>query len=82
MKVEQSYKGPTIYTGNHVTEELVQTVKDALNTRNRVHVSFDVIGRTKHEMLSYELAELLGDEYDIEVKYSSYWCMVRRKVVG
>lgn len=81
MKVEQSYLGPTLYTGNAVTEELVICVREALESIKAVHVSFDVIGRTKHEMLSYELEGKLGEDYEVKVTYRSYGCKITKRRV-
>lgn len=81
MEVKQSWKGPTIYTNNKVSDELVQSVKDACIEHAYVHVSFDVIGRTKHMNLSHELAKELGETYEVEIEYWSYLCKVYRKEV-
>lgn len=81
MEVVQGYKGLTIYTNNHVTEELVEATKNACEKDTWIHVSFDVIGRTKHVQLSYELAGKLGEEYEAVIDYTSYGCAIRRKMV-
>lgn len=78
MEVKQSYNGLTIYTGNHVDDELVDAVKKALDTADKVNVCFNVIGRTKHENLSYELVNKLGDKYDADIDYGLYRCEVWR----
>lgn len=78
MKIEQSYNGLTIYAENHVTDELVEAVEKVLDTADRVNVSFNVIGRTKHECLSYELIQKLGTGYDADIDYGLYRCEVWR----
>ena len=78
MEVKQSYKGPTIYTGNQVDEDLVDAVKNALEVHDSIHVCFDVIGRTKHVCLSNQLVQDLGEGYEAGIDYLHYNCEVRR----
>ena len=78
MKVEMSYKGPTVFTDNDVSDELVHNVKVACLQHDFVCVSFDVTGRTCHTVLSHQLAHELGDSYDVEIEYWSYLCKVRK----
>lgn len=77
MNVVQSYKGPTIYATNHVSDSLVTVIKKALETYSVIHISFDVIGRTCHRVLSQELAIKLGDGYEVTIGYN-YGCSVKR----
>lgn len=57
----------TIHTGNSVTEDLVNTIKNILDEGERLDVSFSVVGRTKHAQLGQELAEALGDDYIVTI---------------
>lgn len=66
----------TIYTDNAVTEELIKEVKEALETNDVVEVSFDVTGRTCHQMLSFQLAERMP-EYKFEIGYN-YVCKITK----
>ena len=84
MECVMSYKGPTIYTNNHVSEELVQVVKDACEKYEWVNVSFDVIGRTCHVMLSHELVGKLrlDGKYEAYIDYGMYDCRIRKEVTS
>ena len=81
MSVSMSYLGPTIYTGNSVSKELVWQTKCALQEHDYVCICFDVIGRTKHVCLARELLEDLGDEYEAQIEYDSYLCKITKKEV-
>lgn len=80
MECEMSYRGPAIYTGNDVTEELVQSVIAACSEHEFVCVNFDVIGRTCHTVLANQLMCELGNDYEVEIEYWSYLCKVRKAV--
>ena len=74
MSVE--VKGNKIYTNNHVSEELVNAARLAIETHGDVDVSFDVIGRTMHGILAHQLHEKLGkDTYGAEIEYN-YGCRI------
>lgn len=70
-------KEKTIYTDNHVTNELIEEVKEALKEYDTVNVCFDVTGRTCHMILSGELAEKMQD-YDFEIEYN-YGCKIQKR---
>lgn len=70
-------KEKTIYTDNHVTNELIEEVKEAFKEYDIVNVSFDVTGRTCHMILSEELAEKMQD-YDFEIEYN-YCCKIQKR---
>ena len=78
MNLTEDWRGPAIYTNNQVSDELVQSVKDALEDQLYIYVSFDVIGRTRHVCLSHELMERLGDDYKADIDYDMYGCKVSR----
>lgn len=82
MECKMSYKGYTIYTNNCVTEDLVQSVKDACEKHDWVHVSFDVIGRTMHVCLAHELVAKLriDGDYEANIDYDMYECAIRKVV--
>ena len=82
MESGMSYRGYTIYTNNHVTLDLVQSVKDACEQHEWVYVSFDVIGRTMHVCLAEELADRLRLEgmYEVRIDYGMYECAIRKVV--
>lgn len=80
MECKMSYRGYTIYTNNHVTEDLVQSVIAACSEHEYVCVSFDVIGRTCHVVLAQQLMHELGNDYEVEIEYWSYLCKVRKAV--
>ena len=66
----------TIYTDNRVSDNLIQEVKEALKEYDTVEVSFDVTGRTYHEMLSNQLADKMP-EYKFEIGYN-YLCRITK----
>lgn len=70
-------KEKTIYTDNHVTNELIEEVKEAFKEYDIVNVSFDVTGRTCHMILSEELAEKMQD-YDFSIEYN-YGCKIQKR---
>lgn len=67
----------TIYTNNRVSDQLIEEVKEALKEYDTVEVSFDVTGRTMHQMLSNQLADKMPD-YKFEIDYN-YVCIVKNK---
>lgn len=72
-------QGNDIYTGNRVTEELVQAVKELLAQHAEVEVSFSVTGRTMHQILAHQLySKLSHNDYDAEITYN-YGCKLRKK---
>lgn len=79
MKVATDYDGITIYTNNHITEELIEKTKELCETNSEVNVSFSVIGRTCHMCLAHELASALGDSYKAKIDYDMYTCKISRK---
>ena len=67
---------------NYVNDEVVEAVqKKFMEGYDTIYVAFDVIGRTRHEYLSYQLGSrlraLYGPKVNIEVDYN-YQCVVRR----
>ena len=67
----------TIYTDNYVSDKLIEEVKEALKEYDTVEVSFDVTGRTMHQMLSIQLSEKMP-EYNFEIDYN-YICLIKNK---
>ena len=67
----------TIYTENYISDSLVEEVKEALKQYDQVEVSFDVTGRTLHQLLSVQLSEKMP-EYDFEIGYN-YLCIIKNK---
>jgi hypothetical protein len=76
---KDSWQGPTIYTDNSVSVELVDLTKEKCELFEAVHVSFDVTGRTRHVQLAHELERKLGADYIVEVDYDLYKCKVSRR---
>ena len=79
VKEDKIYNGKIIFTDNCVTDKLIEVVQEVLNTEEKVRVSFDVMGETKHLILSNELGYKLHDiseSYDTEV--GRYKCVVRK----
>lgn len=71
----------SMYFKNYVNDEVVEAVqKKFMEGYDTIYVSFNVIGRTRHEQLSYQLGlrlrELYGPKVNIEVGYN-YTCDVR-----
>ena len=71
----------SVYFKNYVNDEVVEAVqKKFMEGYDTIYVSFDVIGRTRHEQLSYQLGSrlraLYGPKVNIEVDYN-YQCAVR-----
>ena len=67
--------------GNHVNDEVVEAVQKKFKEGyDTIYVAFDVIGRTRHEYLSYQLGSrlraLYGPKVNMEVDYN-YQCVVR-----
>ena len=70
-----------VYFRNYVNNEVVEAVqKKLIEGYDTIYVVFDVIGRTFHEQLSYQLSlrlrALYGPKVNIEVGYN-YQCVVR-----
>lgn len=66
---------------NYVNDEVVEAVqKKFMEGYDTIYVAFDVMGRTRHEQLSYQLGShlraLYGPKVNIEVGYN-YQCDVR-----
>ena len=66
---------------NYVNDEVVEAVqKKFMEGYDTIYVAFDVMGRTFHEQLSYQLSSrlraLYGPKVNIEVGYN-YQCDVR-----
>ena len=79
VKEDKIYGGKIIFTDNCVTDQLVETVQEVLKTEGKVRVSFDVMGETKHLLLSNELRLKLRDiseEYDAEI--GRYQCNIAK----
>lgn len=71
----------SVYFKNIVNDEVVEAVqKKFMEGYDTVYVSFDVMGRTCHEQLSYQLGSrlraLYGPKVNIEVGYN-YQCAVK-----
>lgn len=71
----------SVYFKNYVNDEVVEAVqKKFMEGYDTIYVSFDVIGRTRHEYLSYQLGSrlraLYGPKVNMEVDYN-YQCVVR-----
>lgn len=50
----------SVYFKNYVNNEVVEAVqKEFMKGYDTIYVSFDVIGRTRHEQLSYQLGSRL-----------------------
>ncbi len=76
---ERGLYGRTLYCNNTVTEEVTESVKNAIAKYNEpIYVSFDVTGRTCHYMLGNQLAESLGDTYEVAIEYN-YYVQVKKK---
>ena len=70
-----------VYFRNYVNNEVVEAVqKKLIEGYDTIYVVFDVIGRTFHEQLSYQLSTrlraLYGPKVNIEIGYN-YQCDVR-----
>ena len=70
-----------VYFRNYVNNEVVEAVqKKLIEGYDTIYVVFDVIGRTFHEQLSYQLGTrlraLYGPKVNIEIGYN-YQCDVR-----
>lgn len=70
-----------VYFRNYVNNEVVEAVqKKFIEGYDTIYVVFDVIGRTFHEQLSYQLSTrlraLYGPKVNIEIGYN-YQCDVR-----
>lgn len=72
----------SLYFANKVDTEVVKKVQEVLDSGKRVvYVSFNVTGRTFHQILSYQLAErvtaLYGPKVDVQIGYN-YECTIKR----
>lgn len=73
--------GRTLYCNNYVNEEVINSVKAAVEQYNEpIYVSFDVTGRTCHCMLGNQLAKDLGNGYEVTIEYN-YYVQVKKKEV-
>lgn len=71
-------KGNKIYARNCVNSALVLAAKQLLECFDEIFVHFDVIGRTKHELLSHELySNLDQNKYGAVITYN-YGCKLYR----
>lgn len=66
---------------NYVNDDVVEAVqKKFMEGYDTIYVAFDVMGRTRHEQLSYQLGSrlraLYGPKVNIEVGYN-YQCDVK-----
>ena len=68
----------TLFFENNITDRVIYEVREAMKENDVVNVSFSVIGRTCHQMLSCQLAEILKDEFNFEIGYN-YKCRVTKK---
>ena len=71
----------SVYFKNYVNDEVVEAVqKKFMEGYDTIYVSFDVMGRTCHQQLSYQLSlrlhALYGPKVNIEVGYN-YQCDVK-----
>ena len=71
----------SVYFKNIVNDEVVEAVQKKFKEGyDTIYVSFDVIGRTRHEYLSYQLGSrlraLYGPKVNIEVGYN-YQCVIK-----
>ena len=71
----------SMYFKNYVNDEVVEAVqKKFMEGYDTIYVSFDVMGRTRHEQLSYQLGSrlraLYGPKVNIEVDYN-YQCDIK-----
>ena len=71
----------SVYFKNAVNDEVVEAVqKKFMEGYDTIYVSFDVMGRTRHEQLSYQLGSrlrvLYGPKVNIEVGYN-YQCDIK-----
>lgn len=71
----------SVYFKNIVSDEVVEAVqKKFMEGYDTIYVSFDVMGRTCHEQLSYQLGSrlraLYGPKVNIEVGYN-YQCVIK-----
>lgn len=72
-------KGNSLYADNTVNETVVKAATQLLECFDEIEVSFDVIGRTRHQCLAHELHKRLGtDKYIAEITYN-YGCKIYRK---
>lgn len=72
-------KGNSLYADNRVTTTVVKAATQLLECFDEIEVSFDVIGRTCHQLLAHQLHKELGtDKYIAEITYN-YGCKIIRK---
>ena len=73
-------KSKKVYANNIVNDELVEEVKEVVSQQGVAEVYFDVTGRTKNQMLGYQLWNKLGkDSYDAIIDYDTYDIIFSRK---
>lgn len=65
----------TIYTSNRVSDKLINQIKESVEINGICDVSFNVVGRTKHLLLSKELEKRLP-EYNFNIDYDLYRCRI------
>lgn len=72
-------KGNNIYATNTVNDALVKATNQLLECFDEIHVHFDVIGRTCHQLLAHQLFERIDqDTYYAEITYN-YGCTFKKK---
>ena len=73
-------KNNKIYANNTVNEATVLAAKQLLECFDEIEVSFDVMGRTLHEILAHQLyAQLDNLEYYADIDYWSYGCRIYKR---
>lgn len=79
MNIQNGWNGPTLYFKNYVDDKVVNDVKQACEEVDTIIVSFDVTGRTCHQMLGGQLAEQLGDNYNVVIDWNYYIAVNKRR---
>lgn len=72
----------SLHFENTVNDAVVAKVQEALESgKEIVYVGFNVMGRTRHQLLSHQLKErlvsLYGPKVDVQIDYN-YKCTVKR----
>lgn len=68
-----------LYANNKVNEAVVKAATQLLECFDEIEVSFDVMGRTFHQILAHQLYNQLDqDTYGAEITYN-YGCRIYRK---
>ena len=78
MNIQNGWNGPTLYFGNIVNDQVINDVKTVCEEVDTIIVSFDVTGRTCHQILGHQLAEQLGDKYNVVIDWN-YYVAVNKK---